>query len=516
MTSSVAAQRTAAVPLLDALLTAQSRHSLFPPPADAPHGVVVGVSGGLDSVCLLHALAQLAPMWRLALHVAHVDHGLRADSSDDATWVATLAHTYGLPFHLHRLDGTLLLADAAGVEAAARQARYAALARIACAIGDADLPATVAVAHHQDDQAETVLMHLITGSGLSGLGGMPWVAHLDQTGEHGRGPVRLVRPFLGVSRAELVAYATQHGLMWREDPTNRDPARLRNRIRHQVLPLLATLNPGVTHTLARSAELLAAEADRAARLDAAALDALTCEAHIPERIVLDWQGVLASHPATRRGVVRAALARLGADLRATGADAIARLLDDAQRRPGAGGPYPLPGGLAWTLLAGDGAGPRFSLHRAGALPCAPAHPTLPPGFDGAIPVEGTLAVTPSWQLSSALLPPATLPERDRLRAAPWSAYLDADAAAELRLTTPAAGMRLAPLGMHGKRRTLGDIFTDRKIAPALRAMWPVVARKADGEVIWLCGLAISHHARVHAGTAQVRRLVWSRPVGTEA
>lgn len=206
------------------------RHALWPPGAR----VVVAVSGGLDSVCLLDLLLVTAGWHGGALEVATCDHGTRAGQADEADFVCAEAARHGLRAH------RFALALGAGAsEATCRDARYAALRSVG-----AD---RIAVAHHRGDLAETVLINLMRGTGPRGVGGMVWRSS------------DVVRPLLGVDRAQLEAWARHRGLEWREDPTNRDPAHLRNRVRHEVLPLLEAIRPGATRAIGRSAARLAAE-----------------------------------------------------------------------------------------------------------------------------------------------------------------------------------------------------------------------------------------------------------------
>ncbi|HXF60531.1 MAG TPA: tRNA lysidine(34) synthetase TilS, partial [Caldilineaceae bacterium] len=260
----------AAQAVLRGLAGAQHHHRLFPAPSAAapPTPVVVAVSGGADSICLLHALHHCRSVLGLALHVAHLDHALRPTSAEDAAFAGEQAAALGLPFHTARLAPGRLLDRPEGVEAAARQARYAFLYDVACQVGGTENPAVVAVAHHQDDQAETVLMNFLRGSGPAGLAGMAWATRLPHPGAV---PVRLVRPLLGVARAAILAYLAAYGLPWREDATNQETSYLRNRVRHTLLPrlqeMIQEINPALVETLARTADLFAAEADRAARWD---------------------------------------------------------------------------------------------------------------------------------------------------------------------------------------------------------------------------------------------------------
>ncbi|OGK94457.1 MAG: tRNA lysidine(34) synthetase TilS, partial [Candidatus Rokubacteria bacterium RBG_16_73_20] len=173
--------------------------------------VLAAVSGGADSVALLHALVALAPAWRLRLSVLHVDHGLRPDAARDAEFVRALGARLGVPVEVARVA----VSPRGSLEAAARAARYAALAAAADRVG----AARIALGHTADDQAETVLMRLLEGAGVRGLAGIPPV----------RG--RFVRPLIERRRAEVVAELGRTGLAWVEAPTNADPRFLRNRVR---------------------------------------------------------------------------------------------------------------------------------------------------------------------------------------------------------------------------------------------------------------------------------------------
>jgi tRNA(Ile)-lysidine synthase len=225
----------------------------------AGDGVAVAVSGGADSLALLHALRALAGPRRWRLAVLTVDHGLRLGSAADAAFVADHAKGLGLPAVVRTLTAADLEPHrGAGPEATARAARYAALWPAADELGCAWL----ATGHTLDDQAETVLLQLLRGAGPDGLAGMA-----VRSG-------RLLRPLLGVRRAETRACCAAAGLAWREDATNAGDAPLRNRVRHRLLPLLEELRPGATRTLARTATLAADEQAWLAPLVATALSAV--------------------------------------------------------------------------------------------------------------------------------------------------------------------------------------------------------------------------------------------------
>ena len=224
----------------------------------AGESVLAGVSGGPDSVALLALLHRLRESLGIRrLHVAHVHHGWRGAAADaDAALVASLASRWELPVSIERVDAAgYAAAEGLSPEDGARRLRYEALARLAGRCG----AAVVAVGHTRDDQAETVLMRLVRGSGLVGSAGMPILRPL--------GSCRLVRPLLETSRQEIEAFLSAEQLTAHQDATNDDTTLLRNRVRHQLLPLLAReYNGRITEALARWAE--------EARADYACLEAV--------------------------------------------------------------------------------------------------------------------------------------------------------------------------------------------------------------------------------------------------
>jgi tRNA(Ile)-lysidine synthase len=271
--------------------------------------VVCAVSGGPDSMALLHGLHALNTLrrrgWRL--HVAHLDHALRAESAADAAFVRAAAKSLGPRCTVRRID-VAAKARSAGetVEEAGRRLRYEFLEATARKAG----AAVVAVAHHADDQAETVLHRIVRGTGLRGLAGMP-----QQRPIRAGSAITLVRPLLSFRRADLLAYLDRQRLAYRLDATNEDArSATRNRIRHEIMPLLAgALNPEITTALLRLSE----QASRAcAAIQTYAADALD-RALLPSgrgEIVLDVRSLAGLPPAVRAEVILAALQRLRAGL----------------------------------------------------------------------------------------------------------------------------------------------------------------------------------------------------------
>ncbi len=231
-------------PFIQQILKTARRHGMW----RSGDVVLVALSGGRDSVALLRALRSVERLCGIRVVAGHIDHGLRDGSADDAKWVAALCDREGIEHRQATLDGRVIKSSPLGLEAAAREARHAALEHIAD-----DLGATkIATAHHRDDQTETVLERLTRGAGTRGLRGI-----LPVKG-------RWIRPLLDIDRERIAHFAASKRLEWREDPTNTDTERARNAIRHVVLPALRDARPGCDEVLARAAAI--------ARREDAALD----------------------------------------------------------------------------------------------------------------------------------------------------------------------------------------------------------------------------------------------------
>jgi len=264
---------------------AEGLRALLPPGAPC----LVAVSGGRDSMALLHFLRSHG--WE-RLHVAHYDHGLRGEqSAADAAFVAEAARGMGLPFDVAQAGpGVLEAASDGSLEAAAREARYAWLGEVSERISgeSGGVPVPVVTAHHADDQAETVLIHLCRGAGSRGLSGMAPRSRIRAGGRE----VEIVRPLLPVPRREIERYAEACGLRWREDLSNADPRFLRNRVRQRLLPAMEEVfGRDVRPALWRAAEL--------ARLDEAW--AAEAEGELPRRGEGLELAALREMPAARRG-----------------------------------------------------------------------------------------------------------------------------------------------------------------------------------------------------------------------
>ena len=424
--------------------------------------VVVAVSGGRDSVALLHLLRRLAGPLRLALHVVHVDHRLRDESGRDAEFVRALAGRLGVPAEVVEVD-----VGPGSVEAAARAARYAALEAVAGRTG----ATRVAVGHTADDQAETVLMRLLEGSGVRGLAGIPPVRD------------RIVRPLLEVRRAELEPELLRAGLKWLEDPTNADRRFLRNRLRHEVLPRLGGEGTDVVGALNRVARAARETVDALGALAERELDRLACGE--PGALTLPRGALAALPPALGAEVLRQAARRLGArrPLRAWGYRALRRALGAAPPRR--------PVSLGEVMLEASGDHLRVAVRPVAALApvtlAVPGRVTLP---EARAVLDARLVAAGGYRLprdpSCVAFDAAGLPR-----------------ALTVRARRP--GDRFHPFGGHEGR--LKSFLIDAGVPRWERARLPLV--EAAGEIVWVAGLRRGAAAPVGPDTREVVELALS-------
>lgn len=298
------------------LLPWMERWGMLPPQGGV---LLCAVSGGRDSVCLLHYLAAVAPERGFTVAAGHLNHRMRPEAQRDEDFVRELCRDLGVAFYT---EAAPVYETAArwglGVEETGRRLRYDFLLRTAEKIG----AERIATAHHAQDQAETVLLNLLRGTGPEGLGGIPPV----------RG--RIVRPLLQTGRGEIEDYLRQHGLSYVEDSTNEDTHYARNRLRRELWPQLETINPALTKAIGRTAEILRRENDY--------LDALAAERLPPEGAAVETAALLAAPEALRPRMVRLLLDRMPTGKKDVGAVHIEAVLTLAA---GGGGTLDLPAGL---------------------------------------------------------------------------------------------------------------------------------------------------------------------------
>jgi len=444
--------------LIDTVRATLGRHQMLA----GGETVLVSVSGGADSVALLHLLLTLAPELSLRLHVLHVDHGLRPDSDRDAAFVLKLAERLGVPADVARVS----VSAGGSVEAAARAERYGALAAHARRVG----AQRIALGHTADDQAETVLMRMLAGAGVRGLAAIP----------PRRG--RLIRPLIETRRAALVATLEAAGLPWIEDPSNRDVKFLRNRIRHELLPLLsAAYRADVVVALDRLARLCRETVDATERM---ALRELDRHAATADGAVVLPHAALAELPAqVAAEVLRQAAGRLGsrAPLRAWAHRGLARILASPPPRR----PFRL-GGVVVEVSSGR---VRLAVRETERWPAreltVPGRLELPEigrALSARVVSAGGYAVPRGRErvgFDAALLPP------------------------RLTVRPRRPGDRFSPFGGPGERR-LKSFLIDAKVPRWDRARLPLV--EADGRILWVAGVRRGDAAPVTGATGRVLEL----------
>lgn len=438
--------------------------------------VVVGVSGGPDSVALLDLLYRLREELKLSLHVAHFNHRLRVEAAAEEEFVRQLASTYGLPVTVEAADVAAYAKERhLSVEVAARELRYSFFARVLSQVGGTK----VALGHQANDQAETVLLNLLRGTGLAGLKGIPPV----------RGP--FVRPLLEVPREAIEGYCTFRGLRPCRDASNVLLIYQRNKIRHELLPLLQRgFNPEIVGALCRLAEVvreeeefLAGEArriyDRLREVEAAGIS-------------LARDSLAALPRAMARRVVRLAYREVAGSAYNLDFHHTEEVLALTERPTGK--EVRLPRGVRAVRVYGK------LLLRQGEIPAVP-------DFCYALNIPGMVVIP---ELGLAIKAAEVVPEGDPAARPPSEALLDLDRVRPpLFVRRRRPGDIFHPLGYPAPVR-LKNFFINQKVPRYLRDRIPVVVDTAG--IIWLAGLRIADPVKV---TPATRRCLYLQLVACE-
>jgi tRNA(Ile)-lysidine synthase len=427
--------------------------------------VMVALSGGPDSVALMHAMLAMRERFGYRLAAAHLNHGIRGAESDrDEAFVRDLCARLGLDLVVERAAG--LIAGTSNLEERARDTRHRFLNSAADRIG----AEFIALAHHADDQAETVVLRLLRGAGAAGLAAM-----------HERGPGRIIRPMLAVTRAEARAYLAAIGADFVVDSSNNSGAILRNRIRTDLLPMLEReYAPGLAGRLVELAD------EMRALDDFVAAEAQRELASMPASDALDLARLSAMHPALQAAVLREFLKRRVGSLRR-----VERVHIEALRRLCVDGP---PNGTL-NLPGHVRAIREYSTLRLSTI--APKQRSFMVRLN---PVGVTEIPEAGFAFDAVVVPSRdALPPRDK-----FDALFDAEVAGE-RLTARnfRRGDRINPIGMVGQRK-LKDIYIDAKLPKSKRLSFPVV--ELDGAIAWLPGMVRGQVALVAESTRSVVRL----------
>jgi tRNA(Ile)-lysidine synthase len=449
--------------------------------------VLIGVSGGPDSVALFHLLLTFAPRYSLRLGVAHLNHCLRQNDSDkDAEFVASLADRFDIPCYVQKANvRKYQIENKLSLEEAARRVRHSFLNKMA----EENRFNKIAFGHQFDDNAELVLMNLFRGSGPLGISGIP--------------PLRdgkIIRPLLQSNRSEIIAYLDQNGLKYISDSSNRDTSFLRNRIRHDLIPLLKTsYNPKITQSLNRLAAIIRSEEEWIEDV----IQPLFEKAAIrnqDNQVVLSISILNGIHTAAQRRIIRKAILKIKGDLRRirlTHIDSAIKLLESGPDY----GNIDLPDGI---MMQREGGLIHFfkkenTLHkmhvksdRADML-----------SFEYPIPKPESIFIKEiSAQIKFTEMSIKDLP--DLSRTGQHTGFFDRDALHfPLLLRNFRHGDRFTPLGMTGTQK-LKKFFIDKKVPRKERLRCPLVLCR--GKIIWVGGFRIDESVKVKPSTKNVLKI----------
>ncbi len=491
--------------MLEAVSSYIEQHHLLPEEGT----VIVAVSGGADSLCLLHILHCLCGAGKrypaVSLYVAHLDHQLRGEASaQDAATVAALAQNWHLPVTIGQADvPALARQERRCIEEMARIARYRFLRALAQEVN----ATTIAIAHHMDDQVETLLLHWLRGGGLASMVGL-------QPRQQD-----LIRPLLCVSRVDTHAYCAQHGLVPLDDASNSDTRFLRNRIRHELLPLLTEMNPGYRNTLLRNAEAMQvdlawieAQVDRYWPQIVSHVDEERVQFHLPSLQVLP--------SSLQRHLLRRASALLSAGQSPLEVRHY-QLIEQFLQRSRTSAPLTLhlPQRLHLTRLMDN-----LVLERVRADSSSVT--SREEHTEAFLPVPGCVVVPgTSWLARADLLTDDLLEQvYPALRRAEWATvwrllptnqhqvYVDADrlvhdtmygSQMHLCVRTRRSGDRMQPLGMTHEKK-IQDILVDKHIPRAQRSDIPLFFSATH--CVWLAGVQVDNRVRLVPDTRHIVRL----------
>jgi tRNA(Ile)-lysidine synthase len=477
-----------------------ARYGLFCTPCN----VVVGVSGGADSLCLLHVLCDLAPLLQLSLHVAHLNHGLRPEAAADAEFVRDLADALGLPVTLASEDVQgYAYEHRLALEEAARQVRYAFLASTAAAVGASH----IVVAHHMNDQAETVLMHFLRGSGAAGLRGMlPIMPLTDYRALSARASsetrdLLLVRPLLAERRTDIDAYCAEQGLVPRMDASNADTRIYRNKLRHHLLPILRGYNPRFDAVLAHTAEVMAGDYELLKRATEDALAAVVVQDQAAVSSIAFHLQLWRDLPVgLQRATVRGAVIHLRRTLRNINWEHVEHAVR-VGREGETGDSATIAAGLALTV--------DYRVLRIGPEGDAPHVADPQVGSPVNLLAPGVTELRGGHRVRVVLVPRHELPAEFAENEDRWTVFFDADAVGStLTLRPRVPGDRFQPLGLGGHSARVNEYMINAKVPAAARPGWPILEGSAG--IAWICGLRVDERAAVRGNTERIWHVRFER------
>ena len=449
--------------------------------------VVVGVSGGPDSMALLHAMAEL----NLSPVAAYYNHGLREEADQEAEFVRKVADTFGVPFREESGDVRLYSEEGGlSIEEAARILRYQFLFRTAVDLG----AGAVAVAHQANDQVETVLMNLLRGTGMKGMLGMQTVSLPNQWSE----AIPLIRPFLEVWKEQILDYLNENQFSALTDPSNAELIFQRNKIRHELVPLLENITPGFRQRLLQTAKILNADDIALENLTEKAWDScINSQGTSYIRFARD--SFLKFPQAIKRRLIRKALQNLRPDFRDLGFQQVERVLDFLRD--------PKQKSTNWVAKVNLSQSPNkivFSTWETDLV--KNQFPQLMDHEQVSCPLEGEINLGNGWFF--AVQPISYSLHHFNKNGFPnddFMVWVDSDSVNEgLFIRGRREGDLFSPLGMEGKSMKVSDLMINEKIPSAFRALWPLIV--TGDTILWVPGGRLGHAARITEGTKSLLKL----------
>ena len=444
----------------------------------------MGVSGGVDSLCLMDLLTRAG----CSIVIGHFDHQLRLEAAEDARRVEAITTRFGIPFRVGTGDVRGYAASTGiSLEDAARRLRYQFLFALAHECN----AHAVAVGHTADDQVETVLMHILRGSGLNGLQGMAWRVVLKEFDPR----IPLVRPLLGTWRWETAAYCASQGMEPAYDPSNESLEFTRNRVRHLLIPALEEYNPNFRETLLRMAETV--RADYGILREVIEKSWRNCVLDQTQDLVtFDADRISELERGMKRNLIRRAILELSSqmDVQFATLERACQYLDGSAKRA----PVDLQEGI---ILFQEASCIYIGRSRT-ALP-VDIWPQLAESDSIPLPVPSTLNLGFGWRITAEQLP---IEKVERIQVEQnendFQAWLDAGTLSKaMELRVRRVGDTFQPLGLDGRSQKLSDFMVNEKLPFRARERWPLLC---DGDdVVWVPGFRLADPYRLTESTRAV-------------
>jgi tRNA(Ile)-lysidine synthase len=450
--------------------------------------ILVGLSGGPDSLVLLDVLHQLG----YQVVIAHVNHKLRPESTAEASQVEKIAANMGFPFVLSEIDVfEYSKGHALSIEEAARVLRYDFLFNIA----SSQNVQAVAVGHNADDQVETVLMHLLRGAGLAGLRGMNYSTLPNAWSDR----IPLVRPMLGIWREEIIHYCHERNIIPLIDSSNLDQTYFRNRLRYDLIPYLENYNPRIKDIIFRTADILREDYEIiSTNIDIAWKECLLLRG--PGYLALRIDCLQQQHIGVLRHIIRRAISYHCPDLRDIDFMTVEHVISflakptrTSQRDLVSGLKLSIENNILWIARWEAG------LPELG-------WPAVPEDRKLFVHIPGTVSFGNGWELRAGIMPATeTIREQVLNNQDPFQAWLDiSELASTLQIRSRLPGDRFYPLGMEGRSIKLSDFMINVKMLSRARENWPLICSKET--IVWIPGYRIHHAHRITNKTEKVLNL----------